>query len=129
MVCFIEWWNFLKLIFLRAQFWNFCIISLISWFFCPHSYQMRLKEWIICNAIMVSPCVTVSFPFSQSQGRFFISHGFTNFEQIFSPNYLFIFQLDTIVHYVSENITAEYQTTFKQLRQRNSHVKVWYQVF
>ena len=27
---------------------------------------------------------TVSLPFSRSHGRFFISHGFTNFEQIFS---------------------------------------------
>ena len=36
------------------------------------------------STLTVSPCHTVLLPFSQSQGRFFISHDFTNFEQSFS---------------------------------------------
>ena len=35
-------------------------------------------------------CYTVSLPFSQSHGSFFISHGFTNFEQIFSQTHSFL---------------------------------------
>ena len=31
-------------------------------------------------------CHTVSLPFSRSHGRFFISHGFTNFKWIFSQS-------------------------------------------
>ena len=35
-------------------------------------------------------CHTVSLPFSWSQGRFFISHGFTNFKWIFSQTHNFL---------------------------------------
>ena len=33
---------------------------------------------------------TISLPFSWSHGRFFISHGFTNFGQIFSQTHSFL---------------------------------------
>ena len=35
-------------------------------------------------------CHTVSLPFSRSHGRFFISHGFTNFKWIFSQTHNFV---------------------------------------
>ena len=35
-------------------------------------------------------CHTVSLPFSRSHGRFFISHGFTNFKWIFSQTHSFV---------------------------------------
>ena len=35
-------------------------------------------------------CHTVSLPFSRYHDRFLISHGFTNFERIFSQNYSFL---------------------------------------
>ena len=35
-------------------------------------------------------CHTVSLSFSRSQGKFFISHGFTNFERIFSQAHSFL---------------------------------------
>ena len=34
--------------------------------------------------------LTVSLPFSLSRGRFFISHGFPNFERIFSQTHSFL---------------------------------------
>ena len=42
------------------------------------------------STLTVSPCHTVLLPFSQSQGRFFISHDFTNFEQSFSKTHSFL---------------------------------------
>ena len=35
-------------------------------------------------------CHTFSVPFSQSHGRFFISHRFTNFERTFSQTHSFL---------------------------------------
>ena len=35
-------------------------------------------------------CHTVSLPFSRSRDGFLISHGFTNFERIFSQTYIFL---------------------------------------
>ena len=45
--------------------------------------QVKIRPF---NSHGFTMCRTVSLPFSRSHGRFFISYGFTNFEQIFFPN-------------------------------------------
>ena len=45
--------------------------------------------------LTVSPCVTQFQCLSHGHGRFFISHGFTNFEWIFSPNSQFSLKMNT----------------------------------
>ena len=44
-------------------------------------------------------CHTVSLPFSRSHGRFFTSHGFTNFEQILSQTYSFLEKQTQAAHF------------------------------
>ena len=49
-------------------------------------------------------CHTVSLPFLQSHGSFFISHGFTNFRWIFSQTHNFLRKQTWIHNPLSKNI-------------------------
>ena len=51
-------------------------------------------------------CHTVSLPFSRSHGRFFISHGFTNFKWIFSQTHNFLRKQTRQHNLLSKNIVA-----------------------
>ena len=42
------------------------------------------------NSLGFTVCHTVSVSFSRTHGRFFISHGFTNLERIFSQTHSFL---------------------------------------
>ena len=59
-------------------------------------------------------CHTVSLPFSRSHGRFFISHGFTNFKWIFSQTHNFLRkQIDNTIP-CQKNVVA-LSSTYKKI--------------
>ena len=57
------------------------------------------------NSHCFTMCHTVSLPFSRSHGRFFISHGFTNFEQMFSKTHNFLKKQTQAAH---SNVNKEH---------------------
>ena len=50
------------------------------------------------NSHGLAVCHTVSLYFSWSHGRFFISHGFTNFKRIFSQAHGFLKKQTQVAH-------------------------------
>ena len=58
-----------------------------------------MKKGRPLNSHGFTVCHTVSLPFSRSHGRFFISHGFTNFERIFSRTYSFLKKQTQVTHF------------------------------
>ena len=80
--------------------WLCCYIStIISFWFCLiegfASFFINIKEpensfHRPLNSHNFIVCHTVSLPFSRSHSRFFVSHGFTNFEWILSKTHNFL---------------------------------------
>ena len=56
-------------------------------FIQKHSAERKIRP---LNSDGFTVCHTVSLPLSRSHGRFFISHGFTNFKWIFSQTRSFV---------------------------------------
>ena len=59
-------------------------------------------------------CHTVSLPFSRSHGRFFISHGFTNFKWIFSQTHNFL-RKQTRQHNLLSKKYCSLSSTYKKI--------------
>ena len=69
---------------------------------CLGGWQVQCRP---LNSHSFTVCHTISLPFSQSHSRFFISHSFTNFEQIFSQTYSFLKKRTQAAHF---NVNKEH---------------------
>ena len=79
---------------LKARPFFHLILQLLKFVFRP----LNSHGFIVCHK--------VSLPSSQSHGRFFISHGFTNFKSIFSRTHNFLRKKTRQHNSLSKNIVA-----------------------
>ena len=82
----IQLWCFLKVIFLRAQFWSFCNVVIVSLFFLAPwlctILQVRFKQWMVCSFQYMKVCVYWRFAFvliSKTSAHVFKSGRWTSF--------------------------------------------------
>ena len=94
-------------IFFGSSSWNITIYenirtrNLLHWQYKVFIFNVKFffNQWLHINEPSVyrplnshgfTVCHTVSLPFSRSHGELFISHGFTNFEPMFSLTHSFL---------------------------------------